>query len=123
MPSRADLLTLLRHMRGRLDGDVSLDALAARSGWSAFHLHRTFRRMVGETPKGYTQRLRLERAAARLATGSDRVLDVALESGFSSHEVFTRAFTRRFGRSPERYRAAARVAAPAAARATSAAIT
>jgi AraC family transcriptional regulator len=123
MPSPADLLTLLRDVRGRLDGDVSLDALAARSGWSAFHLHRAFRRLVGETPKAYTQRLRLDRAAARLATGADRVVDVALDSGFTSHEVFTRAFTRRFGRSPERYRAVSRSTATAEVRARHAEIT
>jgi len=123
MPSRADLLSLLRDVKGRLDGDVSLEALAARSGWSSFHLHRAFRRLVGETPKAYTQRLRLDRAAARLAMTSDRVVDVALDSGFASHEVFTRAFTRRFGRSPERYRAAVRSAAPPEARARHAEIT
>jgi AraC family transcriptional regulator len=116
MPSRADLLSLLHHVRGRLDGDVSLDALAARSGWSSFHLHRAFTKVVGESPKAYTQRLRLDGAAARLAAGSDRVIDVALESGFASHEVFTRAFTRRFGRSPERYRALARLQATREAR-------
>ena len=31
MPSRTDLLSLLRQVKGRLDGDVSLEALAARS--------------------------------------------------------------------------------------------
>ena len=113
MPSPSELLSLLRHVGGRLDGDVSLDALAGRAGWSPFHLHRAFRRLVGETPKAYTQRLRLDRAAARLAAGTDRVVDMALDSGFASHEVFTRAFTRRFGRSPERYRAAARSSATA----------
>jgi AraC family transcriptional regulator len=80
MPSRADLLSLLRHVRRRLDGDVSLEALAARSGWSSFHLHRAFRRVVGETPKAYTQRLRLDRAAARLTTSTDRIVDVALDA-------------------------------------------
>jgi AraC family transcriptional regulator len=123
MPSRADLLTLLRQVKGRLDGDVSLEALAARSGWSSFHLHRAFRRLVGETPKAYTQRLRLDRAAARLAVTADRVVDVALDSGFASHEVFTRAFTRRFGRSPESYRAAVRSASTTEARARHAEIT
>jgi AraC family transcriptional regulator len=123
MPSPADLLSVLRDVKTRLDGDVSLDALAERSGWSAFHLHRAFRRLVGETPKAYTQRLRLDQAAARLAAGTDRVVDVALDSGFASHEVFTRAFARRFGRSPESYRAAARSAAPADARARHAEIT
>ena len=46
MPTPTDLLDLLRHVRRRLDGDVSLEALAARSGWSSFHLHRAFRRVV-----------------------------------------------------------------------------
>jgi len=123
MPTRAELLTLLGHVSAGLDGDVSLDALAARSGWSSFHLHRAFRRLVGETPKGYTQRLRLDRAAVRLVTGSDRVVDVALESGFASQAVFTRAFTRRFGRSPARYRTAARAMTTREARARHAEIT
>ena len=123
MPSPADLLSVLRHVKARLDGDVSLDALAERSGWSAFHLHRAFRRLVGETPKAYTQRLRLDQAAARLAAGTDRVVDVALDSGFASHEVFTRAFTRRYGRSPERYRAAVRSTATVEARARHAEVT
>jgi len=123
MPTPSELLSLLRHVGGRLDGDVSLDALAGRAGWSRFHLHRAFRRLVGETPKAYTQRLRLDRAAARLATGTDRVVDIALDSGFATHEVFSRAFRRRFGRSPERYRAAAKSAATAEARARHAEIT
>ena len=123
MPTPSELLSLLRHVGGRLDGDVSLDALAGRAGWSPFHLHRAFRRLVGETPKAYTQRLRLDRAAARLVTGTARVVDIALDSGFASHEVFSRAFRRRFGRSPERYRAAAKSAATAEARARHAEIT
>jgi len=60
--------------------------------------------MVGETPKQYTLRLSLERAAARLITSDDAVLDIALAAGFNSHEVFTRAFRRVFGRTPAAYR-------------------
>jgi AraC family transcriptional regulator len=111
MPTPVDIFTLLRHLRDGLDGDVSLEALAGRAGWSPFHLHRQFRQLVGETPKAYTQRLRLDRAAARLATSDDRVVDIALECGFASHEVFSRAFRRRFGHSPERHRRMARATA------------
>jgi AraC family transcriptional regulator len=107
MPSERDILQLLHEIRGRLGGDVSLDALAARAGWSPFHFHRAFRRVIGETPKQYTLRLRLERAAARLATGADPVLSIAADAGFASHEVFTRAFRRRFGCTPRAYRGAA----------------
>ncbi len=60
--------------------------------------------MTGETPKQFTLRLRLGRAAAMLLTRDDSVLDIALTCGFQSHEVFSRAFRRRFGTTPRAYR-------------------
>ena len=103
MPSQQEILQLLRSLRDA-SADVSLDALAARAGWSPFHFHRAFRNVVGETPKQYMLRLRLERAAARLATGSDPVVRIAADAGFASNEVFTRAFRRQFGLTPSAYR-------------------
>jgi AraC family transcriptional regulator len=70
-------------------------------------VHRRFRRITGETLKQYTLRLQLERAAARLIADDGSILDVALASGFASHEVFSRAFRRKFGSSPTAYRARA----------------
>src|SRR4051794_19203489 len=99
-----DLLRVLNGIRRHLDGDVSLTRLARQSGWSPFHLHRALRRAIGETPKQYTQRLRLERAAATLLASKATITQVARSSGFASHEVFTRAFRRHFGRTPTRYR-------------------
>src|SRR5687768_16648781 len=87
MPSEREILQVLRDLRHRLDGDVSLDALATRAGWSRFHLHRAFRAVTGETPKRYTLRLRLERAASRLLTGAEPIVAVAARVGFASHEV------------------------------------
>ena len=87
-----------------LDEDLSLGALADQAGLSAFHLHRVFSAVAGETPKQFTLRLRLDRAAAMLLTGGDSVLNVALGCGFQSHESFTRAFRKRFGVAPSAYR-------------------
>jgi AraC family transcriptional regulator len=114
MPTGRALLDVLHHLR--INTNDNLDAIAARSGWSTFHLHRAFRAMVGETPKKYALRLRLERAAASLVTTDDSVLDIALANGFRSHEVFTRAFQRQFGRTPAVYRAAALADTPLVAR-------
>jgi AraC family transcriptional regulator len=85
--------------------DVSLAALAKRARRSPFDLHRAFKRVTGETTKRYTMRVRLDNAAAQLVLGDRAILDIALDSGFQSHEVFTRAFLRRFRMSPRAYRA------------------
>ncbi len=84
---------------------MSLRALAERAGLSAFHLHRVFSATAGETPKQYTLRLRLGRAAVMLLVGEESVLDIALSCGFQSHEAFCRAFRRRFEMTPSAYRA------------------
>jgi AraC family transcriptional regulator len=82
-----------------------LAALAGQAGLSTFHLHRVFSAAAGETPKQFTLRLRLGRAAAMLLTSEDAVLDIALDCGFQSHEAFSRAFRKRFGMTPSDYRA------------------
>jgi AraC family transcriptional regulator len=96
---------LFAYAAGHLDQDLSLEALADQAGMSAFHLHRVFSAAAGETPKRFTLRLRLGRAAAMLLTTPDSVLDIALACGFQSHEAFTRAFRKRFGIAPTGYRA------------------
>lgn len=102
------LLPLLVHIQANLEGDVSLAALSRKAGLSPFHLQRRFKAAIGETPKVYTSRLRLERAAFRLLVHDSTVLDIALECGFQTPETFLRAFRRQFGRTPSEYRERAR---------------
>jgi AraC family transcriptional regulator len=100
------LLQLLGHVSAHLDEELGLAALARWTRRSSFALHRRVTSALGETPHQLVERLRLERAAARLVSGeAASILTVALDAGFQSHEVFTRAFRRRFGTSPARYRA------------------
>src|SRR5580698_11411784 len=108
---------LLQDLRRRLDGSVTLAGMARRAGVSRFHFHRDFRKALGETPRQFIERLRLDQAAARLIGSTDSVCRIALSCGFSSHEVFTRAFRRQFGCAPVRYRATAMPQASAAVRA------
>lgn len=99
-----DILRLLAAVNAHR-GDVSLTAMAALAHRSPYDLHRRFRRAVGETPKAYTSRVRLARAAADLLRTDRPVAAVAAAHGYSGHEVFTRAFTRAFGIAPRAYRA------------------
>ena len=84
--------------------NVLLSNLAAETGQSRFHVHRTLRAVLGETPKQFTLRLRVDRAAAALITSPASILDIALACGFESHEAFCRAFRRRFRMNPSAYR-------------------
>lgn len=99
------MLQLVAHIETSLDADLSLDALAAVAGLSKFHLQRTFRAAIGETPRAFVERARLERAAFHLLVRQAPLLDIALDCGFASHEVFVRAFRRCYRVPPSRWRA------------------
>jgi AraC-like DNA-binding protein len=83
---------------------VTLRQLADAAGYSPWHAARVFREQVGTTPFEYLRQVRLSRAAEELISGNGRVVDVALDFVFGSHEGFTRAFTRQFGMSPKKFR-------------------
>ena len=83
---------------------ISLHNLARAAGYSPWHAERIFKEVTGNTPFEYIRGLRLSRAAVDLVNGSGRIVDVALDYVFDSHEGFTRAFTRQFGISPRSYR-------------------
>jgi AraC family transcriptional regulator len=98
------LLSTLIYIQTHLDGDLSLDVLAERVGFSAYHFHRVFRESIGEPVKEYIRRLRLEKSAYRLKISEETIMRIALEAGFSTHESYTRAFTRQFGVTPNEFR-------------------
>jgi AraC-like DNA-binding protein len=65
---------------------------------------RTFESVTGVTPHQYILRTRLRDAAIRVATGQDKILDVAFDSGFGDVSNFNRAFRGEFGVNPLSYR-------------------
>ncbi len=79
-----------------LDDALDLSALARGAAVSPLHFHHIFRGMVGETPLEMHRRLRLERAAHRLANGNASVTSIAFDAGYETHESFTRAFRRAY---------------------------
>ncbi len=83
---------------------ITLHDLARVAGYSPWHTSRIFAQLMGKRPLEYIRSVRLSRAALRLQDESARVIDVALEFAFDSHEGFTRAFSEQFGLSPKRYR-------------------
>jgi AraC family transcriptional regulator len=96
--------TALLHIQSNLDGDLSLDRLAALTCFSPTHFHRIFKGMMGETVADHIRRIRLERAALRLSSGRHSVTDAAFDAGYETVESFSRAFKKMFGCPPSKYR-------------------
>jgi len=91
------------YIAAHLDGEITLEALGAAAGYSKYHAARTFRELTESTPFAYIRALRLTRAAQALRDTGSPVIDAALDSGFDSHDGFTRAFARQFGINPQEY--------------------
>lgn len=105
------LTPLLVHIQANLDQDLALATLGRRANLSPDHLQRVFKAAIGETPKAYVTRLRVERAAFCLLAHESQVAEIAANCGFRNTETFIRAFRRRFGVSPREYRTSQRAAA------------
>jgi len=102
---RRRMARVIRHIHQHLDGDLSLEALAAVAAFSTFHFHRQFTAHVGMTLNRYVQRIRLKRAAHWLAFRPGlSVTQVALECGYGSPEALARLFRQTIGQSPSAFR-------------------
>lgn len=98
------VLRVIERITSNLDEALDLETLAREACLSPFHFHRVFRGMVGETPLELIRRLRMERAAFRLAKSEAAVTEMAFDAGYETHEAFTRAFRAYYSTSPSGFR-------------------
>jgi AraC family transcriptional regulator len=92
------------YVHARFGDSFSVGDVAAEVGVHPAHLARQFRRHFGLPIGEYVRRLRLEWAAARLATSDDALASIAYAAGFAHQSHFTRAFKRYTGVTPGAYR-------------------
>jgi AraC-type DNA-binding domain-containing proteins len=93
------------YIEEHLAEDIKIEALAKLAVLSPFYYQRLFGRLVKKPVNEYIKLRRLAKAAEALINKNKRILDIALDFGFSSHETFTRVFKNAFGITPEEYRA------------------
>lgn len=86
------------------DEKLALGSLALRMGYSEYYVSRKFREISGMQFRDYLRYRRLAFALKELRDTDRRILDIALDYGFSSHEAFTRAFGEAYGVTPADYR-------------------
>ncbi len=95
---------LLIWLESHLDQPLSLDNVAAKAGYSKWHLQRMFKDVTGHAIGAYLRARRLSKAAVALRLTSRPILDIALQYRFDSQQTFTRAFKKQFAQTPAWYR-------------------
>lgn len=96
---------VLNHIDQNLQDDLSLEKLAEIGAYSAFHFHRIFRGIIGETLQEYINRKRLEKSAMMLSHQKQKSIeDIFSEFGFKSNSAFSKTFKKYFGVSPSVFR-------------------
>ena len=83
---------------------LSLGHLSKESGYSEFYISKKFKEISGMQFRDYLRYRRLAFSLKELRDTESRILDVALQYGFSSHEAFTRSFKEAYGITPSEYR-------------------
>jgi AraC family transcriptional regulator len=90
----------LDYIEGGLSSRLRRDRAAREAGMSSRSFDHWFWAVMGHSFKEYVKRRRLAEAQALLAGTEARVIDIALDVGYGSHEAFSRAFKAEFGVSP-----------------------
>jgi AraC family transcriptional regulator of adaptative response/methylated-DNA-[protein]-cysteine methyltransferase len=85
-----------------VEGRVSLARLAARLGGSPYHLQRSFKRLVGVTPREYADACRLEKVKRGLRSGGP-VTSAIYDAGYGSSGRFYGGAARKLAMSPAAY--------------------
>ncbi|HEV3331523.1 MAG TPA: AraC family transcriptional regulator [Bryobacteraceae bacterium] len=95
---------LIEFIEAHLEGDLSLEAMAAEVKVSPLYLARAFKAAIGQSPHQYVLARRLERAKELLRGTDAPIVEVALSAGFSSQSHLSNWFVRQVGVSPALYR-------------------
>ncbi|ACZ77700.1 transcriptional regulator, AraC family [Dickeya parazeae Ech586] len=100
-----ELITeIIQWIDDNIHQQLSIDDVAARSGYSKWHLQRVFFQKNGKNIAAYIRDKKLALAAYDLVESKDRVLDIGFRYGFDSQQSFTRSFSKKYSIPPQKYR-------------------
>ncbi len=95
---------MLDWIEDNLEDEPLLPQMALYVGYSEYYCSAKFHEYVGVPFKEYVFKRKLSCAANELLNTDRRIIEIAIQFGFSSHEAFTRSFKRIYGCSPYQYR-------------------
>jgi len=92
-----------RYIEANLDERLTLEILSRQAGLSPFHFQRTFKRILGISPRQYVEARRLEKVKRSLTNG-ETVTNSLYNAGFTSKSRLYEKTPPHFGVSPGIFR-------------------
>jgi AraC-like DNA-binding protein len=83
---------------------LSIAELSKQAGMHINTFERAFKELLGASPRGYIEHLRMKKAAGLLLQTSLSIKDISLNTGYSGANYFTAVFRKRYRCSPREYR-------------------
>lgn len=102
LPAQPGLRDICEALMAQPDDAATVAMHAQQLGIATRTFHRLFQRETGMRFSHWRQQARLLLALEHLARG-DKVIDVALEHGYTSQSAFTAMFRKHFGIAPSRF--------------------
>jgi AraC family transcriptional regulator, regulatory protein of adaptative response / methylated-DNA-[protein]-cysteine methyltransferase len=99
----ATVKRICRYIEQHLDEPVTLDHLGERFALSPFHLQKTFKKVLGITPKAYADSCRLGLLKRNLQAGRS-VTNALYDAGYSSSSRLYERTASHLGMTPDKYR-------------------
>lgn len=94
----------INYIEESLSEEIKMETLSRVAALSPYYFQRLFKRLVKKSVNEYIKLRRLAKASEVLKNKDKRIIDVALDFGFSDHSSFTRSFKEVYGITPEEYR-------------------
>lgn len=102
------LRTAIDYIETHLQGDLSIELIAAVVNMSSFRLARGFKKATGRSPHQFIVERRIERAKDLLRSTDRKLVFIARTVGFATPSHFTAVFKQRCNVTPTGYRDQAR---------------
>lgn len=105
MKTNQDIMqSVLCYIEEHLDASLTLDAIAAYTGYSPYHLHKMFTAICGMPLHAYVRRRQVSKGASLLVHSDLSIAEIAFACGYLSQQAFHKAFLQLYRTTPDAFR-------------------
>ncbi|APG18738.1 DNA-binding transcriptional regulator RamA [Kosakonia radicincitans DSM 16656] len=98
------IINLIAWINRNIQSPMKIDDVAAKSGYSKWHLQRLFFAETGQNLGQFIRDRKLSLIAEQLITSNESLISLAMKYGFDSQQSLTRAFHKKYQLPPHKYR-------------------